>query len=964
MTSTNLPSDYEECISVTALAVNGQPLSWCDYNSAKDICVPGELLYSTSNTGSNGYEFMSGTSMAAPVCSGVLALMWAANPSLTVAEAKAALYETAAPLTVPAGREGLYGHGVLDASAAVAQACGYASAPMADPYVSTGIGSGKIRTAPYGSWYKRSGVQMLYTASELGNKANIITGLAFNVIAPASFTSTDVKVYLGHTSKNVFGSAADAVSADNLTLVYSGALTVGQERGWEELKLDKSFAYNGTDNLVVAVFHSSATYNGSLYYTCSTKPGMILSRGNDSSSEFVSVDYLGNYVVNSERPDLRLHVLLPGEELDAPLFTEVAAPTGAMLPYNGFEQIGVSEGEGYTLSGVTSATAAGTYEAVATLRSTYIWEDGSQDPRVIRWSIQAPEVRDTEVQVGTQIGSDYHAPYCNYYRFSGSQTIYTADEIGKAGSIDSLAFFVTNATAYSTYSVRVYLGHTKKAAFESGSEALAESDLTLVYAGTPTLGQAVGWERLNFDTAFNYNGTDNLAVVVYHISTEFTSALRYAKTEGVCLTRQSDTVESYAKVEDGSNYSVKDGRPLALLNMGPLVETDPGDGVEPGDGDGVGNPDSGNQDGSGSANPPVVTTPGGGQTQPGDSGDATPDEGGSVQVQVGVQTSSTFDVPYAGFFCYGASQSIYTASEIGRAGLIESLGFLVTVASPLTTTEVKVYLGHTRKDGFTSANAPLSLADVSLVYTGHPTLGQSTGWEEMTLDEPFAYNGVDNLAVVVCRASDDWNGELQYGACAGSCIYRFDDGDDSILNMANSDSYSLDTSQRPMISLAMTDLPEDAFGQNVPGDLSVVEYGIGLQLVVFEPTVPLASGCPVWHGSNMWWNGREQCWMLVAAEESGLAALEAGVSLNATGDQRTFALPGSAVAGQVVGDLNGSGSMSIVDAQLCYNIACGSFGSLDLGVNQSTFLMADVNGDHYVDAADALALQHAIHCGW
>lgn len=120
ITSSSWPSDFEDCIAVTALSTDGvSPTTWCDYNSAKDICAPGMYLYSTYSSGADSYKVMSGTSMASPVVAGAMALLWAADPDLTVDEAKDLVYSTAAPLTVPSGREGLYGHGILNIGDAI-----------------------------------------------------------------------------------------------------------------------------------------------------------------------------------------------------------------------------------------------------------------------------------------------------------------------------------------------------------------------------------------------------------------------------------------------------------------------------------------------------------------------------------------------------------------------------------------------------------------------------------------------------------------------------------------------------------------------------------------------------------------------------------------------------------------------------------------------------------------------------
>ena len=76
------------------------------------------------------------------------------------------------------------------------------------------------------------------------------------------------------------------------------------------------------------------------------------------------------------------------DDPDAPVVKIASEP--AVIPnlvYNGNEQNGVIAGEGYVLSGVTKATFAGTYEAVATLKSGYTWSDGATEAKTLTWSI-------------------------------------------------------------------------------------------------------------------------------------------------------------------------------------------------------------------------------------------------------------------------------------------------------------------------------------------------------------------------------------------------------------------------------------------------------------------------------------------------------------------------------------------------------------------------------------------------
>lgn len=117
------PSDYDDVLSVTALEENGTNAQWSDYNMSKDISAPGVNIYSTYNSSDEGYKSLDGTSMASPLVAGISALMWAANPDLTVNDAVAAIKDTAIKLDEngrnyhPADQTG--SAGAINAAAAV-----------------------------------------------------------------------------------------------------------------------------------------------------------------------------------------------------------------------------------------------------------------------------------------------------------------------------------------------------------------------------------------------------------------------------------------------------------------------------------------------------------------------------------------------------------------------------------------------------------------------------------------------------------------------------------------------------------------------------------------------------------------------------------------------------------------------------------------------------------------------------
>ncbi|MFT8322552.1 MAG: S8 family serine peptidase [Bacillus sp. (in: firmicutes)] len=115
-TSANYPAAYNSVISVTATDEKDRLTSYSNYGASVDISAPGDAIYSTVPT--NSYQSMSGTSMAAPVVSGVAALILSKNPLLTPEEVKQLLVSTSKDLGVK-GWDERFGYGRIDAEKAL-----------------------------------------------------------------------------------------------------------------------------------------------------------------------------------------------------------------------------------------------------------------------------------------------------------------------------------------------------------------------------------------------------------------------------------------------------------------------------------------------------------------------------------------------------------------------------------------------------------------------------------------------------------------------------------------------------------------------------------------------------------------------------------------------------------------------------------------------------------------------------
>ncbi len=131
-------SNYGNLISVTA--PGGET---CVPNAALTACqtsTTSKGILSTLNSGTNGpvaetYAFYDGTSMAAPHVAGVAALMLSVAPSLTPAQIKTTLQNTARAL--PGTCSGGCGAGIVDAYAAVSAVGGAGNTPPVANFTSS-----------------------------------------------------------------------------------------------------------------------------------------------------------------------------------------------------------------------------------------------------------------------------------------------------------------------------------------------------------------------------------------------------------------------------------------------------------------------------------------------------------------------------------------------------------------------------------------------------------------------------------------------------------------------------------------------------------------------------------------------------------------------------------------------------------------------------------------------------------
>ena len=115
--------------------------------------------------------------------------------------------------------------------------------------------------------------------------------------------------------------------------------------------------------------------------------------------------------------------------------------------------------------------------------------------------------------IGTGTTTNQSLPIEPYYGYSYSQAIYLASEINSSGFISKLAYNFAGSNLSNSNTWKIYLGHTSKTQFNSSTDWVPLSELTLVYDATFASPGSSGW--IEFDLSnFNYNGTDNLVIAV------------------------------------------------------------------------------------------------------------------------------------------------------------------------------------------------------------------------------------------------------------------------------------------------------------------------------------------------------------------------------------------------------------------------------------------------------------------
>ena len=139
------------------------------------------------------------------------------------------------------------------------------------------------------------------------------------------------------------------------------------------------------------------------------------------------------------------------------------------------------------------------------------------------------------VTIGDGTSTTYVTPFNSLWGYSFVEQIFTADEIGTAGTINAISFNLQSASTQ-TNQVEVFMKAVTRTSFSGSSDYETVTASDMVFSGTVTFN--TGWTTITLDTPFEYDGTSNLMIGMHEYTSGYSTLYFY-------YTSATDKVLSY-----------------------------------------------------------------------------------------------------------------------------------------------------------------------------------------------------------------------------------------------------------------------------------------------------------------------------------------------------------------------------------------------------------------------------------
>ena len=195
----------------------------------------------------------------------------------------------------------------------------------------------------------------------------------------------------------------------------------------------------------------------------------------------------------------------------------------------------------------------------------------------------------------------------------------------------------------------------------------------------------------------------------------------------------------------------------------------------------------------------------------------------SDKVTIGSGTATSNFLPFNNYYNYSLTQQIYTTAELGAAGNILSIDFYKN-STVQCNRNLDIYMVSTTKSEFSSNTDWIPVTDANKVFSGTVNFANND-WTTITLTTSFAYNGTNNVAIVVDDNTGSYKSNTNFlvfpTGGTNQAIYYYNDNNNYDPTSSPSTASGRLTSKNQM--RVHIDRPDPVVCL-APTDLAVVEF--------------------------------------------------------------------------------------------------------------------------------------------
>ncbi len=167
----------------------------------------------------------------------------------------------------------------------------------------------------------------------------------------------------------------------------------------------------------------------------------------------------------------------------------------------------------------------------------------------------------SQIIIGAATSNQRTEPLDRYYNYNTHEAIYLQSEIGVAGTIKKIAYYKESGSDLNPITpVAIYLKRTTDVTLPSGTYSLI--NYVQVYNGAFPNNLTSGWMEIDLATPFQYNNTDNLAVLILKGNQAYISSgypyWRYTQTSSyLCRGARSDASQPTSLTATNSRPNIR-----------------------------------------------------------------------------------------------------------------------------------------------------------------------------------------------------------------------------------------------------------------------------------------------------------------------------------------------------------------------------------------------------------------------